>query len=337
VTLRHARQRGSAFASAFAAHGLRPLFVLLPAVLGRLVQPLLDLEPRIAPGVRHAVTLVIVLAIGWELLALIAAFAQYVTATSLAAARDDRHARRVLSRVGVMARVLAIVVVTLTAAGVLVTFPEGRAMGASIFASAGIAGIVLGIAARPAVETLLAGVQVAFTEPFVIDDVVVVEGEWGRIEEITSTYVVVHIWDDRRLVLPLGYFLARPFQNWTRSGTALLAAITLELDYATPVEALRREAGAILAASPLWDRTSWSLQVTEAGERTMRVRVVASAADSSRAWDLRCELREKLIAFLQERHPEALPRLRAAVESPPAARAGIDPGAAKRDHAAGSR
>jgi small-conductance mechanosensitive channel len=197
----------------------------------------------------------------------------------------------------------------------LLTFPEGRAIGASILASAGLAGIVLGIAARPATENLIAGLRVALTEPIQIDDVVIVEGEWGRIEEITRTYVVVRIWDLRRLVVPLGYFLEKPFQNWTRSGTSLLAQVTVEVDYSTPVAKLREQVSEIVASSALWDRGSWNLQVVEAGERTMRLRVVASAADSGDAWNLRCEIRERLIAYLQEHYPWALPRIRATLES----------------------
>ena len=147
----------------------------------------------------------------------------------------------------------------------------------------------------------------------------IVEGEWGRIEEITSTYVVVRIWDLRRLVVPLTYLLEKPFQNWTRSGTALLAQVTIEVDYSTPVAKLRDAVGEIVASSELWDRGSWNLQVVEAGERTMRLRVVASAADSGSAWNLRCEIREKLIAYLQEQYPWALPKIRATVEGGPAA------------------
>jgi small-conductance mechanosensitive channel len=300
-----------------ARHATRPLFLLLPALLGRIVQPLLDLEPQTAPSVRHAVTLLIILGLGWLLIALSAAFDQYLREGVVSAAADDRSARRTLTRVSILHRVLTGVIVVLTAAAMLVTFPDMRTMGTSLLASAGIAGIVLGLAARPAVEALLAGLQIALTEPFSIDDVVIVEGEWGRIEEITATYVVVRIWDLRRLVLPLSYFLGKPFQNWTRSGSALLPQVTLEVDYSTPVEAVRHKTGEIVSASPLWDRKLWNLQVTEAGERTMRLRVVASAADADKAWDLRCEIREKLIAFLQESHPSALPRMRATVETAP--------------------
>jgi small-conductance mechanosensitive channel len=314
VTLRYARRRDSKTAAALARHTTRPLLLLLPVVLARLVQPLLHLEPAVAPVVRHAGTLLLILGFGWLLIALISVLDEYLREHLVAGVRDDKRAKRTLTRVGILDRVLTIVIVVLTAAAMLFTFPEGRAIGASILASAGIAGLVLGIAARPAAESLIAGLQVAITEPFHIDDVVIVEGEWGRIEEITSTYVVVRIWDLRRLVVPLTYFLEKPFQNWTRAGTELLAQVTVEVDYSTPVGELREQVGEIVASSRHWDKGFWNLQVTEAGERTMRLRVLASAADSGSAWDMRCEIREKLITYLQEQHPEALPRIRATVE-----------------------
>jgi small-conductance mechanosensitive channel len=196
----------------------------------------------------------------------------------------------------------------------LVTIPEGRAIGGSVLASAGIAGLVLGIAARPAAENLIAGIQVALTEPFSLDDRVVVEGESGRVEEIAATYVVVRTWDGRRVVVPLGHFLDRPFQNWTRSGTGLMTQVTVEVDYGTPVAKLREEVGAIVTSTTLWDRQFWKVQVVEAGERTIRLRIVATVADPSNAFDLRCEIREKVIAHLQESYPWALPRIRATVQ-----------------------
>ena len=170
-----------------------------------------------------------------------------------------------------------------TVGAMMMTFPAVRHLGAGLLASAGIAGIVLGIAARPTVETLIAGVQLALTEPIRLDDVVVVEGEWGRVEEIGATHVVVRIWDDRRLILPVAYFLTEPFQNWTRVTADLLGQVTVEADYRTPIDAVRAEAGRIVEASPHWDRRFWNLQVVEAGERTLRLRVLMSAADSSSA------------------------------------------------------
>jgi len=319
VSLHYATRKSSAVAASVARHLTRPLFLLLPVFCGRAVQPLLELKPAVAPTVRHGVTLLLVAGFGWLLVSAVSVLEEVMRRHLLSGAADDRQARRVLTRVTILDRVLSVLIVVLTAAAMLLTFPEGRAMGASILASAGIAGLVLGIAARPAAETLIASIQVALTEPFHLDDVVIVEGEWGRIEEITSTYVVVKIWDLRRLVLPLRYFMEKPFQNWTRNGTALLAQVTLEVDYSTPVDDIREEVGRIVAASPLWDRGSWSVQVVEAGERTMRLRVLASARDSGAAWDMRCEIREKLITHLQQRYPWALPKLRTAIEDGSAA------------------
>ena len=310
---RHARRHHSRLAATFAAHAIRPLFLLLPVMFGRIVQPLLDVKPDVAPTVRHAGTLVLVFGMGWLLIALSSVPAAYLRTKPLAGPHDEGRVR-LLTRVGILERFLTVVIVICTAAGMLVTFPEARAIGASILASAGIAGIVLGIAARPATESLIAGLQVALTEPFHIQDVVIVDGEWGRIEEIASTYLVVRVWDRRRLVVPLGYILGRPFQNWTRWGTDLIAQVTVDVDYSTPVAEVREAARRIVAASPLWDGELWNLQVTGAGERTMRLRVLATAVDADRAWDLRCEIREGLIAHLQEHYPWALPRIRATVD-----------------------
>jgi small-conductance mechanosensitive channel len=314
VVLRVARRRGSKPAASLARHTTPPLLLLLPILLARLVQPLLHLEPALVPTLRHAGTLLLILAFGWLLLSLIAVLDESLRERAVAGVHDEIRANRILTRVGIFRRALNTLIVVLTAAGMMATFEEGRAIGASILASAGIAALVLGIAARPAAENLIAGLRVALTEPIHIDDVVIVEGEWGRIEEITATYVVVRIWDRRRLIVPLGYFLEKPFQNWTRSGTDLLAQVTLEVDYSTPVDKVREQAGRIVTASKLWDKGFWNLQVTEAGERTMRLRILASAANADNAWNLRCEVREKLITYLQEQYPSALPRIRAMLE-----------------------
>jgi small-conductance mechanosensitive channel len=313
VTLRHARRKDSRVAALLARHATRPLMLLLPALLGRAVQPLLHVRADVAPAVRHAVTLILIFSVGWLLVALISMLDEYLREPARPGDRIGRDAS-FLTRFSIYFRVLKVLIAVITAAAMLVTFPEARAVGTSILASAGIAGIVLGIAARPAVESLIAGLQVAFTEPFHLGDVVVVEGEQGRVEEITSTYVVLGLWDRRRTVVPLAYFLQKPFQNLSRSGTSLLAPVTVEVDYGTPVAEVREEVGRIVASSTLWDRETWNLQVTEAGERTVRLRVVASAPDPATAWDLRCEIREKLIAYLQERLPGALPKVRATIE-----------------------
>jgi small-conductance mechanosensitive channel len=202
---------------------------------------------------------------------------------------------------------------------VLLTFERVRQLGTGLLASAGVAGIVLGFAAQRSLSTILAGIQIALTQPIRVDDVVIVENEWGRIEEITLTYVVVRIWDKRRLVLPIVYFIERPFQNWTRVSADLLGTVNLHLDYSVPVDEIRAECKRILDGTPLWDGEAWCVQVTETTEHCMVVRPLFSARNASDQWDLRCEVREKLVAFVQRNYPQALPRVRAEVadERPP--------------------
>ena len=239
---------------------------------------------------------------------------------------DNRRVRRARTQVTLLRRVLAAVVIVLGIAACLMTFPELRTFGASLLASAGLAGIVAGLAAQTTLANMFAGLQLAFTDAVRIDDVVVVEGEWGWIEELTLTYVVVHIWDERRLVLPTSYFTTTPFENWTRTEARLLGAVILHLDYATPLTPLREYAHSVISASPLWDGKDWVLQVVDTTDTTMVVRILASAADASSAWDLRCDVREALINFLQQNYPQSLPVTRVLpVEAQPAEPAGIQP------------
>src|SRR5688572_4328270 len=202
-------------------------------------------------------------------------------------------------------------------ASMLMVFQPVRQLGTAMIASAGVAGIVIGFAAQKSLGTLLAGFQIAMTQPIRIDDVVIVEGEWGKIEEITLTYVVVRIWDLRRLVVPITYFIEKPFQNWTRTSADILGTVFLQVDYGVPVDAVRQELTRILEASPHWDRKVNVLQVTDAKERTLELRALASSSDASKSWDLRCEMREKLVAFVQKNFPHSLPRLRTTFERAP--------------------
>jgi small-conductance mechanosensitive channel len=185
-----------------------------------------------------------------------------------------------------------------------------------LLTSAGIASVIVGFAAQRSISNLLAGFQIAFTQPIRIDDVLVVEGEWGRVEEITFTYVVLSIWDERRLVLPLNYFIEKPFQNWTRNSSKLTGAVYLQTDYTVPVEAVRTELQRIAEANPLWDKRVCVLHVTDSKERTLELRALVSAADAGSVWELRCAVREQLIGFLQREYPASLPRTRASVEGP---------------------
>ena len=229
---------------------------------------------------------------------------------------DNLRARKMRTQVLVLRRVTVIVVTLLAGAAMLTTFHQVRALGTSLLASAGLLGLAAGTAARPTIANLAAGMQIAFSEPVRLDDVVVVEGEWGRVEEITLTYVVVRIWDSRRLVLPISYFVEKPFQNWTRSTAEILGSVFFHLDYSVPLDEMRTELDRILASSKYWDGRVGALQVTDNTERTIEVRALMSATDSGAAFELRCEVRERMVGWLRANHPESLPHIRAAVQAP---------------------
>jgi small-conductance mechanosensitive channel len=223
---------------------------------------------------------------------------------------DNLQARKVYTQIHVVSKVIYVLISLFTVASILMLFEEVRHFGTSILASAGVVGIILGFAAQKTISNLFAGFQLAMTQPIRLDDVVIVEGEWGRIEEITLTYVIVHIWDDRRLVVPLSYFIEKPFQNWTRVSAELLGSVFVWVDYSLPLGEIRKALKEIIEPNPLWDKRFWNLQVTDATEKTMQIRVLATSADSSKGWDLRCDIREKLIAYIQQHHPQSLPQLR---------------------------
>ncbi|HDT14585.1 MAG TPA: mechanosensitive ion channel, partial [Firmicutes bacterium] len=214
------------------------------------------------------------------------------------------------TQVRVIVNIAISVIIVLTVSLILMSFSQVRHIGVSMLASAGILGIVIGFAAQKTLGNLIAGIQIAILQPIRLDDVVIIEGEWGRIEEITLTFVVVRIWDLRRLVVPISYFLENPFQNWTRTSADLLGTVFIYTDYSVSVDEIRAELDRILENNPLWDKKFKGVQVTDATEKTVEVRALMSTADSSKGWDLRCEVREKLLKFLQEKHPESLPRIR---------------------------
>ena len=226
---------------------------------------------------------------------------------------DNLRAREIHTQVSVIRKIIVVCTTALAVACGMMLFDPVRQLGTSILASAGIAGIVLGLAAQKTLSNLFAGIQIAISQPIRIDDVVIVEGEWGRIEEITLTFVTVCIWDLRRLVLPINYFIEKPFQNWTRSSAKLLNSVFLYGDYTLPVEPLRKELRRLLEANPLWDGDACVLQVTDSTPQAMEIRCLMTSSDAPKGWDLKCEIREGLVKFIQENHPECLPRLRAEV------------------------
>ena len=225
-------------------------------------------------------------------------------------AEDNLLARKHATQTRIFERVAVTLLILIGVASALMTFEGAAQYGASLLASAGAAGLIVGLALQPLFKNLFAGVQLAVTQPIRIDDAVLIEGEWGKIEEITATYVVVKIWDLRRLVVPLSYFLEKPVQNWTREGATLIGSVLIYLDHSAPVEPLRRKAEEIVRGSPLWDGDVFALQVTDFKELTMEVRVLMSARNSGDAFDLRCYVREQLVAFIQDNYPTALPQLR---------------------------
>ncbi len=227
--------------------------------------------------------------------------------------KDNLKSRKLLTQYTVIERILVFIIVLFALGIALMTFESIRKVGISIFASAGVAGLIIGLAAQKVIGSVLAGIQIAFTQPIRLDDVVVVEGEWGWIEEITITYVVVRIWDKRRLVLPSTYFIEKPFQNWTRVSADILGTVYLYTDYHIPLEALREEQTRILEGTPLWDKRVNVIQVTDTREQTMEIRSLVSAKDSPTAWDLRVMLRENLVRFIRDNYPESLPRTRVVV------------------------
>jgi small-conductance mechanosensitive channel len=293
-----------------AARHLLPLLALIMAA------PLLEGAPELAYLLRYGVSLLLIGVVAYILYQAVDGVAAMVLRQHRVDVADNLQARAVHTQVVVLKRVAVALIVIFTAASMLMVFESVRQFGASILASAGIAGIIIGFAAQRSIATLLAGFQIALTQPIRVDDVVIVEGEWGRIEEITLTYVVVRIWDLRRLIVPITQFIEQPFQNWTRVSADILATVFIYVDYTVPVDALRAELTRILEASKLWDGKVNVLQVTDAKEHTLEIRALASAADAGLAWDLRCEVREQLVDFVQRNYPDSLPRFRALLDGP---------------------
>lgn len=280
----------------------------------RLFLPLFDIPIEFQEFLRHIFSLALIALVSWLLIKSTNILDDYVLERFDVDQKDNLMARKVHTQLSVVKRIVIAVVVIIAVGTMLMTFERIRQLGTTILASAGIVGIVVGLAAQKTIGTFIAGLQIALTQPIRIDDVVIVEGEWGRIEEITLTYVVVKIWDLRRLVVPITYFIEKPFQNWTRVTADLLGTVFLYVDYTVPVEAVRKQLQQILKKSEHWDGKVCVLQVTNTTDKTIELRALMSAVDASTAWTLRCEVREKLVSFVQDKYPNALPKVRAELE-----------------------
>jgi small-conductance mechanosensitive channel len=292
------------------ARARNPFRVALAAIGMRVAFGMTSADAQWFPAVAWILIVVFIGALAWFAVVMLLLVEAALLTKYSTDSKDNRRLRRLKTQVILSRRVAAALVVTIAVACVLLTIPQVRALGAGILASAGVLSVVAGLAAQSSLTNVFAGMQLAFTDAIRVDDVVVVEKQWGTVEEITMTYVVVHIWDDRRLILPSTYFTTTPFENWTRRTAALLGTVELDVDWRVPVDELRGQLKTVVEGSELWDGRTAILQVTDAVNSLVRLRVLVSAEDSGTLFDLRCLVREAMVTFLQRAYPEALPRQR---------------------------
>lgn len=287
-----------------------PLRFLFPVICISFINPFLRLPPEVHAGFSRFLHLLLILAVSWLILRIIHVVRDLILSRHDISVKDNLQARQIYTQIRVIERILTVVVIIFAFSFMLMSFPRVRQMGVSLLASAGVIGIILGFAAQKTLGNIIAGIQIAIAQPIRLDDVVIVENEWGWIEEINLIYVVVRIWDLRRLVLPISYFIENPFQNWTRTSADILGYVFIYADYTVPVKEVRSELTRILENSSYWDKKVNVLEVTNANERTVELRALMSAIDSPTAWNLRCQVREKLLDFLQKNYPDCLPKTR---------------------------
>jgi small-conductance mechanosensitive channel len=285
----------------------QPFGYFLPLLTLNFLLPLMKMKVQVAVFIDRAVGILLTIAIANVLIGVVKVFEDYAYHTFDIQKADNLRERKIRTQLQFIRRLAISLILILTACFILLSFNNLRKIGTGLLTGVGVGGIIIGFAAQKSLGNLLAGFQIAFTQPLRIDDVLVVEGEWGRVEEITLTYVVLNIWDQRRLILPINYFVEKPFQNWTRTTADILGTVFLYLDYRVPLDALRQELTRLLENDPLWDKRVKVLQVTNASEKTMEVRALMSASSSGNAFDLRCNVREGLITFLQKHYPDAFP------------------------------
>jgi small-conductance mechanosensitive channel len=287
----------------------------LPLLLLNMALPLMRVNPKYVPVMSKLAEIALTLSFAALVIGIIKVLEDYVYHAYDLNKANNLKERKIRTQLQFVRKLSISLILILTACVILLSFDSMRKLGAGLLTGVGVGGIIIGFAAQKSLGNLLAGFQIAFTQPIRIDDVLVVEGEWGRVEEITLTYVVLSIWDQRKLILPINYFIEKPFQNWTRTGAEILGTAFFYLDYTIPVDQLRTEFERLLSLSPLWDKRAKALQVTNTSERTIEVRALMSAATSGNAFDLRCYIRENLIKYVNEHYPDSLPKTRAAIEN----------------------
>ncbi|UOB16551.1 mechanosensitive ion channel family protein [Abyssalbus ytuae] len=298
---------------------ITPLIILLIAVfLKDGLSYFIDVtDENIRYILKKVSSILLIISITWSLIAFLKTVKKHYLERFDMTSHNNLRARKLYTQLNILERIIIFIIIVVSAAIILMLFDEVRKIGVSIFASAGIAGIIIGFAAQKAIGTILAGFQIAISQPIRLDDVLVVEGEWGRVEEITLTYVVVRIWDQRRLILPTTYFIDKPFQNWTRTTSEILGTVYLYTDYNIDFDALREELTKLLKSNDLWDERVNNIQVTDSKEDYVEIRALMSARNSSDAWDLRVYVREHLIKFIQKNYPDSFSKTRVVFNNHP--------------------
>ncbi len=292
----------------------QPFSYFLPLLAFNFLLPIMKMKSNVAPVINKIVEILLVITFANVLVGIVKVFEDYVYHHFDITKADNLKERKIRTQLQFIRRLAISLILILTVCVILLSFNNLRKIGTGLLTGVGVGGIIIGFAAQKSLGNFLAGFQIAFTQPLRIDDVLVVEGEWGRVEEITLTYVVVNIWDQRRLILPINYFVEKPFQNWTRNSADILGTVFLYLDYTIPLDPLRQEFTRLLETNPLWDKRVKVMQVTNASERTIEVRALMSASSSGNAFDLRCDIREGLIKFVQDNYPNSFPVTRALIE-----------------------
>ncbi|WP_374949204.1 mechanosensitive ion channel family protein [Mucilaginibacter sp.] len=312
------------FFRSLVTHLSGPLNHFVPLLILIIAMPYLTLKDVLEGTLRNWIGIMLLISFANLLMNAIKILEDYVYHRYDFNKEDNLKERKIRTQLQFIRRVASVLIILITVSLILLSFDNVRKLGAGLLTGVGIGGIIVGFAAQKSLGNLLAGFQIAFTQPIRIDDVLVVEGEWGRVEDINLTYVVLNIWDQRRLILPINYFIEKPFQNWTRTTSEILGTVFLYVDYNVPAEALREELTRLLEGSKLWDKRVGILQVTDVKERTVELRCLVSARNSSQAFDLRCYIRENLIKFLADNYPDSLPKNRHAFDHmPPGAIAGM--------------
>jgi len=294
-----------------------PIALMIPPICIKMVGSLDFIPEKLMPVVENSINIWFIGALSLLAIGIVNILEEFIISKYDITKKDNLKARTIHTQVEVIQKILIIFIIIVSISCILMTFDKIKQLGVSILASAGVVGIIIGFAAQKSIATLFAGLQIALTQPIRLEDVVIVENEWGWIEDITLTYVVVRIWDLRRLVLPITYFIERPFQNWTRVSADLLGTVFIYADYTVPIEEIRQELKRILDSTPLWDQKAWCLQVTDSLKDTVELRALMSSKDASIGWDLRCLVREQLIVYLQKNFPDSLPRTRINLNNEP--------------------